>query len=90
MNLSIKYSEEAYKYMKRHRIHEKIRETIGKYIAHLKGGTVIPDIQKMRGKWEGYFRLRAGDLRIFIKPNMKEGFVYVLRIGTRGDIYKKN
>jgi mRNA interferase RelE/StbE len=46
------------------------------------------DIKKMRGEWNGFYRLRIGKIRIIFRVNfeVKELDVYI--IGFRGDVYK--
>jgi mRNA interferase RelE/StbE len=48
-----------------------------------------PDAKKMVGQWEGYFRLRSGDVRILLWHDPEEKTIYVDHIGPRGDIYKR-
>lgn len=46
------------------------------------------DITRLRGKLEGRYRLRVGDLRIIYRVEREEGLVIVEAIGSRGNIYK--
>jgi len=45
-------------------------------------------ITRLRGKLEGRYRLRGGDLRIIYRVERKERLVIVEAIGSRGNIYK--
>jgi len=42
---------------------------------------------RMVGEWEGYWRIRIGNLRIIFWLDETEDTIYVDHIGPRGDIY---
>lgn len=44
-------------------------------------------IKPMQGKYEGYFRMRAGKLRIIFFPDKEKKIIFVDAIGFRGTIY---
>lgn len=48
----------------------------------------FPDIKRMLGEWDGYYRIRVGSLRIIFWFDQAEDIVYVDHIGPRGDVYK--
>ncbi len=48
----------------------------------------LGDVRPMLGMI-GCFRLRMGDYRIIFKPNEQTEEFIILKIGSRGDIYKK-
>ncbi len=45
-------------------------------------------IRKMVGDWQGYRRVRVGNLRIIFWIDEDEQVVYVDHIGPRGDVYR--
>jgi mRNA interferase RelE/StbE len=45
------------------------------------------DIKPMKGKYEGYFRMRVGKLRIVFYPDQEKKIIYVDAIGFRESIY---
>ncbi len=54
-------------------------------IERLPGGE---DVKKMKG-YTDLYRLRVGDYRVIYTVNNGELVVYVIDVGSRGDIYKK-
>ncbi len=46
------------------------------------------DVKKLRGEWEGFFRLRIGDMRILFTLDFRNEIVYVYNIHFRSKIYK--
>ena len=53
---------------------------------------VIPftvlDIKKMKGEWEGFYRLRVGKIRVIFTVSLDSADVEIYTIGARGDVYK--
>ena len=47
-----------------------------------------PDVKPMVGEWKGYYRIRAGDVRIIFCLDTQAMTVYVGHIGPRGNVYK--
>ena len=45
------------------------------------------DIKKMKGEWEGFYRLRVGKNRAVFTVRIDSGEVDVYTIGARGDFY---
>ena len=42
----------------------------------------------MLGKWEGYYRIRIGNVRVIFWIDQQEATIYIDHIGPRGDVYK--
>ena len=86
--MKISYSKSALKYL------AKIeKETVDRIRQAIDGLTRIPpegDIKTMRGYSDGRQRLRVGKYRIIFKyiGNKEIEVVYIIDIGSRGDIYK--
>jgi mRNA interferase RelE/StbE len=53
---------------------------------------VIPfaelDIKKLKGDWDGFFRLRVGKIRIIFTVDSDANELLVYEIDFRGDVYK--
>jgi mRNA interferase RelE/StbE len=46
------------------------------------------DIKKMRGDWEGFYRLRVGKMRVIFIVDFDSAELEIYTIGARGDVYK--
>jgi mRNA interferase RelE/StbE len=46
------------------------------------------DIRKLRGEWEGFYRLRVGKSRIIFSIDEENEIIRIHDIGYRGNIYK--
>jgi len=42
----------------------------------------------MLGEWDGYQRIKIGNIRIIFWVDSEKNTIYVDHIGPRGDIYK--
>jgi len=71
---------------------EKIRQKIKILISSVENQSIIPfndlDVKKMKGNWEGFYRLHIGKIRVIFTVNLTSGNVEIYEIGFRGDIYK--
>ncbi len=77
----------AVKYLKKRSEDEK--EKIKNSLKELENyPNKISGIKSMKGEWEGYRRMRIGDLRVIFWYEEIEDTVYIDHIGPRGDIYK--
>jgi len=56
--------------------------------------SIIPftdlDIKKMKGEWNGFYRLRINQIRIIFTINFDSKDIEIYAIGNRGDIYKNS
>ncbi|WP_182537260.1 type II toxin-antitoxin system RelE family toxin [Fontibacillus panacisegetis] len=87
MNYSIEFYKEALKYLQKQDKPSRVR-----IIHHLDILSVNPfhpdlDIKKMKGTSEE-FRLRVGSYRIVYTIEDIRLLIHVLKIGSRGDVYK--
>ena len=46
------------------------------------------DIKKMKGEWEGFYRLRVGKIRVIFTISLDSADLEIYTIGARGDVYK--
>ena len=83
----VKVHRQAANYLKRlpKQTHERIKSIL-KQLENdpLEHSSVI----HMSGDWDGYHRIRVGNLRIIFWFDKKKDIVYVDHIGPRGDVYK--
>ncbi|MCR8644481.1 type II toxin-antitoxin system RelE/ParE family toxin [Paenibacillus sp. N1-5-1-14] len=87
MTYSIEFDKEAFKYL------QKLDKTTRLRIVHslqiLSEDPYHPelDIKRMKGTSDEY-RLRVGSYRVIYTVFKQEILIYVIRIGSRGDVYK--
>lgn len=92
--MAIKFRKSAIKFLEKadSDVEESIREALAQLIAFFEAHGVLPftefDIKKLKGDWEGFYRLRLGKNRILFKIDDESNDFQVHRIGARGDIYK--
>ncbi len=71
---------------------EKIRQKLKILVTSIENQSIIPfnelDIKKMKGNWEGFYRLRIGKIRVIFTVDLISGNVEIYTIGFRGDVYK--
>ena len=48
-----------------------------------------PGAKQMAGQWQGYRRIRIGNLRVIYSWEVEAGIIYVDYLGPRGEIYKR-
>lgn len=87
MKWSIDYSKSAKKFIDEHRIIEDVRELLRKLLLRIKGEEANLDLKKLKGKWEGYLRIRQGKVRIVLKVYKGEKRIFVERVDFRGSVY---
>jgi mRNA interferase RelE/StbE len=92
--MEIRFSKNSIKFLNKltSKNREQIREKILYLLNFLENQQVIPfqelDIKKLKGNWQGFFRMRVGKIRVIftIKDDPNELLVY--EIDFRGDVYK--
>jgi mRNA interferase RelE/StbE len=87
MKWKIDYAKSADKFINEHRISEEIRELIKNLILIINGERVKIDLKKLKGKWEGYLRIRKGKIRIILKVHKEEKRIFVKKVDFRGNVY---
>ncbi len=88
MKWTIEYSREAEHFIQTEGIQDEVKRQIEGFLRKLRGESVNIDAKKLKGKWEGYFRIRKGRLRIVFSIDTNSRSLYVERIDFRGDVYK--
>ncbi len=46
------------------------------------------DIRRLRGEWDGFLRLRTGNIRVILRLDFENKIVYVYNIHYRKSAYK--
>jgi mRNA interferase RelE/StbE len=93
--MEVRFSKRAVKYLKKldAKTAERIREKILQLLSMLEAEGIIPfnelDIKKLKGQWDGYFRLRVGQIRvIFTLVGKAMEILLIYDINVRGSIYE--
>lgn len=47
-----------------------------------------PDIKRLRGEFEGAYRLRVGEYRVIFVPDEERQQISIAAVGPRGQIYR--
>ena len=89
MSWYIDFSSNSLKFLKQKNLKEsfiiiKIKLALCKF----RGENVNINIKKLKGEWEGFYRIRSGRLRIIVEFCFETNRVYVEEIDYRGNIYK--
>ena len=90
----VKLSDSAIKSLEYLRIKEKekIKNTLKILLDSLEEGKISftqLNIRKLKGKWEGFLRIKVGKkLRIILRIEWNKSEVYVYEIDYRGKVYK--
>jgi mRNA interferase RelE/StbE len=93
--MAVKFRKKAIKFLEKANPEEveNIREQLNQMFVALNEQGIIPftelDIKKMKGDWEGFYRLRIGKIRIIFTVDINSREIEVYMIGVRGDVYKK-
>ena len=89
MKYNIELSNNANKAIRKKTLTEKdLLDALDKFISWTEKKDVNIDVTKMVGVWEGFYRIRLGDLRIILLVDYERHVIFVDRIGPRGDVYK--
>jgi len=89
MKWKIDFSKDSLKFLEHNNLKEdvvtdKVRIALRKF----KGENVNLNIKKLSGKWQGFYRIRSGKLRIILEFQFENYRVYIEKIDWRGNIYK--
>ena len=71
------------------RLPADLKESVKKSLARLaEAPDNYPGAIAMSGQWQGYRRIRIGNLRVIYAYQVEEDIIYVDYLGPRGEIYK--
>jgi len=88
MTWTIEYSRDADRFIQTEGIQGEVTKQIQGFLKRLMGESINIDVKKLKGEWQGYFRIRKGRLRIIFSIDTSHRSFYIERIDFRGDAYK--
>jgi len=89
LSYSIELGRHADKAIKRGTIgDEELLAIINDFLDKFKGIDVSIEFKKLKGRWAGFYSIKAGNLRIIARVDFDERRVFIDRIDPRGDVYK--
>ena len=92
--MAVKFRKQAVKFLQKANSEDvtKIQNQLNQLLTVIEQQGIIPftelDIKKMRGDWEGFYRLRVGKMRVIFIVDFHSSQLEVYTIGARGDVYK--
>ena len=92
--MAVKFRKQAVKFLQKANSEDvaKIQSQLNQLLIAIEQQGIIPftelDIKKMRGEWEGFYRLRVGKIRVIFIVDFDSSQLEVYTIGARGDVYK--
>ena len=89
MKWRIDFSKDSLKFLEKNNLQENfVIDKIKLALRKFKGEDININIKKLRGEWEGFYRIRVGKLRIIFEFQFKNYRVYIEEIDWRGSAYK--
>ena len=88
MKWNIEYSKRARDFIEEHGIRDKVRDSVNGFILRITGLNINIDVKKLKGAWEGYYRIRKGKVRIVLRASSVSRTIFVDIVDFRGSVYK--
>lgn len=90
MNWKIGFSKESVSFLHKNAdlSKESVIELSLQAIRIFSGQRINIDIKKLKGEWNGFYRIRKGKIRIIASFDFENRFVFIERIDWRGGAYK--
>ena len=94
--MAIKFRKQAVKFLQKidPENAQKIRQQLNQLAISIEQKSIIPftelDIKKMKGDWQGFYRLRINQIRLIFRVDFDSKDIEIYAIGNRGDIYKNS
>lgn len=89
MKWTVDFSYDSLDFLSRNNLNEgTVIDKIKLALRKFSGEKVNINIKKLKGEWEGFYRIRVGKLRIIIEFNFERCQAHVERIDWRGSVYK--
>lgn len=89
MNWHVDFSLDAVKFLRHNHLEDdEVMELIAYTLRKFRGEDINVNVKKLGGKWEGFYRIRSGKLRIIVEFQFERLRVYVEKVDWRGSVYK--
>ncbi len=89
MKFSVDFSASSLKFLKENALEEGfVLEKLNFALRKFRGEDANIDIKKLKGAWEGFYRIRVGKLRIIVEFQFEQNRAYIEEIDWRGNVYK--
>lgn len=86
-NYNVQFSKEALKSFEK--LDRKKQKKLATVIDALKENPfLVPNVKSLQGLSADMYRVRIGDLRLIYRLENENLIIIVLKIGSRGDVYK--
>ncbi|NES18785.1 MAG: type II toxin-antitoxin system RelE/ParE family toxin [Symploca sp. SIO3E6] len=92
--MAVKFHKQAIKFLQKANPEDvdRIQVQLNQLLLAVEEQGIIPftflDIKKMKGEWEGFYRLRVGNMRVIFTVSLDSADIEIYTIGLRGDVYK--
>jgi len=92
--MKLRFSKSAVKFLAKIDTKDvnRIRAKLASLLHLIEEQGIIPftelDIKKLKGDWDGFFRLRVGKIRIIFTVDFDADEVLVYEVDFRGNVYK--
>lgn len=92
--MELNFSKNALKFIKKlsDKDTERVRNKILQLLNSVEESGLVPsgelDIKTLEGEWQGFLRMRVGEIRIIFTVDIEQDELQIYDIGFRGDIYK--
>ena len=92
--MAVKFRKQAIKSLQKLNPEDvaRVQAQLRQLAVAVEGQGVIPftdlDIKKLKGKWEGFYRLRVGKIRLIFTVSLESAEIEIRTIAARGDVYK--
>jgi mRNA interferase RelE/StbE len=92
--MAVKFHKQAIKFLQKANPEDvaRIQGQLSQLLIAVEEQGIIPftvlDIKKMKGEWEGFYRLRVGKIRVIFTVSLDSADLEIYTIGARGDVYK--
>lgn len=89
MKWSIDFSASSLRFLKQNNLDESlVIEKLRLAFKKFKGEDVNINIKKLGGVWDGFYRIRAGKMRIIVEFQFDKARAYIEEIDWRGNAYR--
>jgi len=92
--MAVKFRKQAIKFLQKATPEDaaRIQDQLSQLLIAVEEHGIIPftdlDVKKMKGEWEGFYRLRVGKIRVIFTVSLDSADIEIYTIGARGDVYK--